>query len=102
DGTFTTNIFNNLGQRTGVKDQAQRLTQFAYDVSGTLTNVTKPEIPDPAHPGQFVSPAWTYVYDQYGRQNATIDPNNHATTNPYDALGRQVTTRLPMGETNWT
>src|SRR6185312_11112789 len=34
DTTATTNIFNNLGQRTGIVDQAKFLTQFGYSLSG--------------------------------------------------------------------
>jgi RHS repeat-associated protein len=99
NNTFTTNVFDNLGQRIGIKDQASLLTQFGYDVSGRLTNVIKPSVIDTnGHP---VNPTWSYRYDQYERLTATIDPNSRATTNLYDALGRQISQRLPMGQTNY-
>ena len=96
DNTYTTNTFNNLGQRTGVKDQAGLLTQFGYNISGQLTNVIKPQVLDTN--GSLVYPTWSYPYDQYGRQTATIDPYRRATTNYYDAQGRQLVVQLPMGQ----
>lgn len=102
DGTFTTNVFNLLGQRVGVKDQADRLTQFAYDLSGQLTNVTKPQVIDGVT-GSPVSPIWSYTYDSYGRLTVTTDPKSQSTTNIYDQFGRQVSRLLTTGgdgETN--
>ncbi|HEX7653455.1 MAG TPA: hypothetical protein VF607_08115, partial [Verrucomicrobiae bacterium] len=96
DQSAVTNIYNDLGQRTGTIDQANLLTQFAYDVSGQLINVTKPIVVNPAN-NQTNAPQWAYGFDQYERQIATIDPLGHSNTVTYDALGRQLTTRLPMG-----
>jgi YD repeat-containing protein len=47
NGSCTSNQFNSVGQRIGQVDQAGLVTQFGYDVSGQLTNVAKPQVPDP-------------------------------------------------------
>jgi YD repeat-containing protein len=99
NGSFTSNQFNSLGQRVGQVDQAGLATQFAYDVSGQLTNVTKPQVPDPENGNQLTSPAWSYAYDDYGRLTVSTDPKGRTNTFGYDELGRPLTRRLPMGET---
>jgi len=102
NNSWTSNSFNLLGQRTAVTDQAQLVTQFGYDVSGQLTNVIKPQVPDPVGGTNF-TPEWAYTYDVYGRLRATADPKSHSTTNTYDEFGRPVSRFLPMGgngETN--
>jgi RHS repeat-associated protein len=100
DNSYVTNIFNGLGQRVGVKDQAGLLTQFGYDTSGQLTNVIKPPVLE-TNGSSWVSPAWSYTYDQYGRLSVTTDPLGRTNTSNYDALGRQITQRLPMTQTNF-
>ena len=97
DNSYVTNIFNVLGQRTGVNDQAGLLTQFAYDVSGQLTNVVKSGVVDPEDSYHTNFPSWGYKYDQYGRQTEMVDPKLRSTTNSYDAYGREVSRWLPMG-----
>jgi RHS repeat-associated protein len=94
------NVFDNLGQRIQVIDQATNLTQFAYNLSGQLTNVIKPPVPDPEN-GGTASPKWSYIYDTNGNQIAAFDPKGRATTNFFDAFGRQLSQRLPMSETNF-
>jgi RHS repeat-associated protein len=98
DGTSVSNIFNNVGQKVGTVDQAGLETQFGYDAIGQLTNVIKPQVLNTN--GQWGTPSWAYTYDQYGRPLATADPYSRTTTNYYDAVGRQLGQRLPMGETN--
>jgi RHS repeat-associated protein len=101
NGTYTSNYFNGLGQRTVQVDQSELATQFGYNVSGQLTNVVKPPVPDPERNYTNYSPVWSYRYDDYGRLAVTTDPRNHSTTNTYDALGRLVAQQLPLGQTNW-
>lgn len=101
NGTYTSNYFNNLGQRTVVRDQGGLLTQFGYDISGQLTNVIKPQVID-GITGSPATPEWTYKYDAYGRQTETIDPKVHSTTNSYDQFGREVSRWLPMGGASTT
>lgn len=96
NGTYTSNYFNNLGQRTVVRDQGGMLTQFGYDHTGQLTNVIKPQVIDGVT-GNPTTNQWTYKYDAYGRQTESIDPKVHSTTNSYDAFGREVSRWLPMG-----
>jgi RHS repeat-associated protein len=98
DGTYTSNYFNGLGQRTVVRDQAGLLTQFGYDSSSQLTNVTKPGVIDPEDSYHTNSPIWSYTYDAYGRLTVTTDPRSNRTTNSYDAYGREVSRWLTMGQ----
>jgi RHS repeat-associated protein len=100
DNTATTNIFDDLGQRTGLVDQAKLLTQFGYNVSGQLTNVIKPSVPDPEN-GGTPNPKWSYLYDTYGHPTVTIDPKGCGTTNLFDQFSRQFSQRLPMNQTNF-
>lgn len=101
DNSYVSNVFNNLGQRVQVVDQAQLVTHFGYSISGQLANVTKPAVPDPEN-GGTPSPAWSYLYDSYGHQFATVDPKGRAATNLFDAFGRRISERLPLGQTNYT
>lgn len=100
DNTGTTNIFDNLGQRTNTTDQAGLATRFVYNISGQLTSVAKPLVPDPEHSGTLTNAQWNYLYDSYGRPTATLDPENHGTTNFFDAFGRQFSQRLTLNQTN--
>lgn len=100
DNSAITNVFNNLGQRTEVVDQAKLVTQFSYNVSGQLTNVIKPPVLDPENGGSPM-PVWSYIYDTYGNPVATVDPKGRATTNTFDAFRRQFSQRLPVGQTNY-
>ncbi|HEU5124148.1 MAG TPA: hypothetical protein VFW05_08815 [Verrucomicrobiae bacterium] len=50
----------------GQKDQTGLRTQFGYNVSGLLTNVLKPEVPDPANSYALTNPEWKYEYDGQG------------------------------------
>ena len=95
---YTSNYFNGLGQRTVQVDQAGLATQFGYDLSGQLTNVAKPSVPDPENGYNPATPTWSY---QYGRLSVTTDPKHHSTTNAYDALGRPVSQWLGA-QTNLT
>jgi len=99
NSTTTTNLFNNVGQRVGEVDQATLTTQFGYDVSGQLTNVIKPIVLDPQNGNATSNPAWSYQYDMYGRLVVSTDAKGRTNTFTYDAQGRQLTHRLPMGGT---
>src|SRR5450756_1319144 len=98
DNSYTTNIFNAVGQRIGEQDQALLLTQFGYDISGQMTGVIKPTVTDPENGNAPMPPQWNYQYDQYGRQMASIDPKGRTNTFTYDAPGRQLTHGLPLGQ----
>jgi len=102
DNSFITNIFNLLGQQIGKMDQATVLVSNVFDVSGQLTSVVMPSVPDPENGNNPTNPAWTYAFDQYGRQIATVDAKGRSTTNVFDQFGRPAATRLPMTQTNWT
>lgn len=99
DGTYTSNFFNTLGQRAAQIDQATRQIDYGYDLSGLLTNVTMPTVLDPEAGNTTARPAWTYHYDDYSRQTATVDAKGHTNTLTYDQFGRQITHILPRGET---
>src|SRR5438046_1132569 len=93
DNSFITNIFNLLGQQIGKIDQATVLVSSVFDVSGQLTSVVMPSVPDPENNNSPTNPAWIYAFDQYGRQVATVDAKGRATTNVFDQFGRPVATR---------
>lgn len=93
DTTSISNEFNSVGQRVGTVDQAGLISQFAYNVAGSLTNVIKPQVP-------LGTPSWFYQYNTNGQLVATTDPKGHTTTNFYDAQGRQLGQALPMGQVN--
>ena len=99
NNSYTSNIFNGFGHKVGHVDQAGLLTQFAYDGSGHLTNVTKPQVPDPENAYQMTNPVWAYEHDQYGRLSVIRDPKGRTNTFGYDAMGRRLNSRLPMGQT---
>jgi len=103
DGSSMSNVFNEVGQRTAQVDQAGLTTHFGYSVSGLLTNVIKPEVPNPTNGYALEAPEWKYRYDDQGRLLVITDPKGHSTTNTFDEFGRQYTHSLPMGgsaETN--
>jgi len=93
DMTTASNEFNSVGQRIGTVDQSGLVTQFAYNVAGSLTNVIKPQVP-------LGTPSWSYQYNTNGQLVTTTDPKSHTTTNYYDALNRQLGQSLPMGQIN--
>jgi RHS repeat-associated protein len=97
DTSFTSNVFNNVGQRTAEIDQGGLSTTFGYSPAGLLTNVTKSSVTN-AENNAVVQPQWNYTYDQYGRLFVTQDPKSRVTTNTYDYDGRPITRTLPMGQ----
>jgi RHS repeat-associated protein len=99
DGTWSSNVFNFVGQRVGQIDQATLRINYNYDVSGQLTNVVMPSVPDPEASFATTNATWIYAYDLFGRLSATVDAKGRGTTNTYDAVGRQLTRRLPLGQT---
>jgi RHS repeat-associated protein len=102
DGSSITNEYNLVSQRVGQVDQAGLRTQFGYNISGSLTNVMKPQVPDPENNNYPVAPQWNYQYDEQGHLLVITDPKGRSTTNSFDELGRQFTQRLPVGQTNLT
>jgi hypothetical protein len=62
-----------LGQQIGKQDQAGILISNVFDLSGQLTSLVMPSVPDPENGGATNSPTWTYLYDQYSRQYAMQD-----------------------------
>jgi RHS repeat-associated protein len=101
NSTYTSNVFNNVGQRVGQVDQANILKSFTYDLAGQLTAVTNASVPDPEAAYASATPTWQYHYDQYGRLTIMDDAKGRHTTNVFDAVGRSIGTWLPMGQTNW-
>src|SRR5437899_2000442 len=74
--------------------------QFGYSPVGQLTSVVMPQVPDPEGSTPVnPNPAWTYEYEQLGQLGVIRDAKNRPTTNSYDFLGRQITRRLPMSQT---
>jgi YD repeat-containing protein len=100
DGSSTSNVFNNVGQRIGQVDQATCLVSFGYDVAGQFTGVTNALVSDPENNNQPVRPVWQYSYALYGRLTVTTDAKGRTNVLTYDAVGRQVTRRLPLGQTD--
>jgi RHS repeat-associated protein len=97
DTTWTSNIFNNVGQRIAQIDQASNHIDYAYSVSGQLTNVLMPEVFD-ALTNSYTHPSWQYEYDTYGGLIATTDANGHSNSNTYDAFGRLVSKQIHSGK----
>ena len=99
DNNTVSNVFNDVGQRVEQIDQAGLSTKFGYNVSGLLTNVIKPSVPDPLNNDTPTEPEWRYEYDDQGRMLVSNDPKTNSTTYTFDEFGRQYTRSLPMGET---
>lgn len=70
------------------RDQAGKITRFAYDSVGNLTSVTDPM--------QFVT---SYEYDESDNRISQTDANLHTTTMDHDELGRMVRRKYPNGDT---
>jgi hypothetical protein len=98
DNTFVTNVFKLLAQQVAKIDQASNMVSYAFDISDQRTNVMMPSVPDPEHGNNAINPAWTYAFDQYGRQLATIDARSHPTTNVFDVFGREIARRGKSSE----
>ncbi|WP_435192926.1 polymorphic toxin-type HINT domain-containing protein [Streptomyces sp. NRRL F-5630] len=82
-GTATTTLTDVRGRATELRQLHKRdinaeadVTKYAYDNRGLLTSVT-----DPA------GTAWTYTYDQMGRQTTAVDPDKGTTKTYYDDHG---------------
>src|SRR5262245_17959742 len=58
NNSFITNLFNNVGQRVGAVDQAGLQINYGYDLSGQLTNVAMPSVPDPEAAFALTNPTW--------------------------------------------
>ena len=99
DQSFISNRFNLFGQKIAQVDQAGVPRTFGYDTVGHLTSVTNAPVVNADNLSQMVNPVWSYDYDQYGHLTVVTDPKQRATTNQFDSLGRPVTRRLPMGQT---
>jgi RHS repeat-associated protein len=99
DNSFTSNTYNQVGQKIAETDQAGLTTTFAYTDAGQLQSVAKPSVPDPENGGNLAMPTWSYGYDTFGRQVSVTDPKSRVTASTYDAVGRQLTRVLPMGQT---
>jgi RHS repeat-associated protein len=96
DGTFTTVTYNALGQKIKETDQAGIMKNYSYDNAGRLASVILPSVPDPVNP---VNPVYSYAYDMYGHLSAITDPKGRNTSFSYDALGRQISRKMPAGQT---
>lgn len=117
DGTYSENVYSNgwlwktldragrtttterdaMGRPIRVTDPADRIVQYAYDISGNLTNLvdqvgnntfwtydvegrqTRKTYADASH--------WDYAYDAAGRLASRTDAKNQTTHYKYDAVG---------------
>ena len=117
DGTYSENVYSNgwlwktldragrattterdaMGRPVRVADPADRIVQYAYDLSGNLTNLvdqagnntfwtydvegrqTRKTYADASH--------WDYAYDAAGRLASRTDAKNQTTHYKYDAVG---------------
>ncbi|MFZ2872494.1 RHS repeat-associated core domain-containing protein, partial [Zavarzinia sp.] len=99
DGTFTTVTYNELGQKIKETDQSGITKNYSYDNAGRLSGVVLPSVADPESGNNPVNPVYAYSYDTYGRLSSITDPKGRQTVFTYDALGRQLSRKLPMGQT---
>ena len=76
------------GQLQYLTDPAERVTTYAYDETGWLTNVTGPD-PDNA-PGGDEPASMAYAYDALGNLLATTDALGYSTFRVYDYGSRLV------------
>ena len=96
DNTFTTVTYNALGQKIKETDQAGISKNYSSDNAGRLASVILPSVPDPVNP---VNPVYSYAYDMYGHLSTITDPKGRNTSFSYDALGRQISRKMPAGQT---
>ena len=79
--------YDAAGQVTEVHE-GERVTKYAYDLSGNLIRVTAPD-----------GSVTTYRYDALNRPVRVIDALGNETTYGYDAMDRLVSARQPNGAT---
>ena len=116
NGGVVTNTYNASGQVTSQTDPMGLTTSFAYAGSslssaGGSTTITDPhgavEVENYQY-GELTSltqasgtpsaQTWTYTYDQYSLQVASMtDPNGHVWTYSYDTNGNQTGVLDPLG-----
>jgi RHS repeat-associated protein len=120
-GHQTTYTYDELGRQTKISKPANNITQFAYsdrsvtitdangnqkvqtyDLLGRLTAVAE-------YPSSSKTYTTTFTYDDYYDNSGakpvyhlikTVNPNNAATTNTYDNLGRLTKTVYPQNGIN--
>ncbi|WP_231626457.1 polymorphic toxin-type HINT domain-containing protein [Streptomyces apocyni] len=94
-GIATTTLVDARGQTTEVRQHHSRNVTAAFDTvkraytpRGELAKVTDQE-----------GSAWTYAYDQLGRQTKATDPDKGTTTSTYDDRSQVLTTTDARGIT---
>jgi uncharacterized delta-60 repeat protein len=98
NGKSVSETYDAQGNKSSQTDELGRTTTYKYDDAGQLIEVDQPQVADPAHPSNLVTPVTKYTYDANGDELTQTDANNHTTTFTYDALGDELTRTLPGGE----
>jgi RHS repeat-associated protein len=87
--SYTTSVYNDLGQVTSSRDAAGQTTLFAYDNAGHQTSVT-----------DALNKTTSSAYDALGRQISTTDALLHKTQYIYNGDGQMVKTIFANGSTS--
>ena len=96
DNTTSSTVYDSVGRVAQTIDARGTVTAFAYDQAGRQLAVTN------AFGISGIQNVSSYSYDNNGNQITFTDPNNHTTTNVFDALNRQVQVKYPDGTTTFT
>ena len=91
-------IVANASHQPKTQEAPSRKVTYEYDAQGRLAKVIKPQVLNPDNNNELVHPQYSYAYDPYGRLSKITDPKGRSTHFSYDALGRQLTRTLPMGQ----
>ncbi len=88
DGGVVDYRYDIFGRETGRWDELSNPTARAYDKTGRLTRITRPD-----------TTYEEYQYDELGNRTATRDGNGNWTSYSYDPRGNLLRTTLPGGQT---
>lgn len=88
--TVATYEYDTAGKVTRQTSATGAQTDYSYDATGNLHQVTAP-----ANNDAGTRPQTTYAYDAMGRVLSVTDPRGMATVYTYDAMGRVLTVTLP-------
>ncbi len=96
DNSIVTATYDSKGNKLTETNQVGQTRTFEYDSSNRLKTVGLPAVLNPAT-GTMVNPRYEYGYDERGNQNLLRDPLGRETRWTFDALGREIERRLPVG-----
>jgi RHS repeat-associated protein len=101
--------YDAVGRKIVQNDEMGRITRYSFDKLGRLLTVVlpnpstgmNPPLVDGVSPANSGALVTSYEYDEQGNRTTQIDAEGHRTSWTYDAVGRNLTRKLPLGQTEF-